>query len=153
MGSLYLNKGMTLKRTYGTGTCCLGLIFFYRRALLPEFLTRRVKRGRLLYLKGGWVPHGQFTCTTTSPLKLHLKRACWVKPGLGWEEEPLPNKEGVTEEILMGWVGWARGLYVLRFSYKAFNILQHFFKSSMNILFPKENHLCQAIQYLKSDTS
>ena len=28
--------------------------FFYRRALFPELLTKRVQRGKILYLHGGW---------------------------------------------------------------------------------------------------
>ena len=28
--------------------------FFYRRALFPELITRRVQRGKILYLHGGW---------------------------------------------------------------------------------------------------
>ena len=28
--------------------------FFYRRAVMPEIITRRVQRGGKLYLHGGW---------------------------------------------------------------------------------------------------
>ena len=34
-----------------------GLDFFYRRAVLPEFYTRRVQNGKKLYLHGGWLSH------------------------------------------------------------------------------------------------
>ena len=35
-------------------SCLPQLKFFYCRAVLPEFFTRRVKRGLKLYLHGGW---------------------------------------------------------------------------------------------------
>jgi len=37
------------------------LLYFYKRAFLPEVLTRRVKRGIPLYKDGGWVsfPHSK----------------------------------------------------------------------------------------------
>ena len=31
--------------------------YFYRRAFFPEMLTERVKRGKVLYLHGGWLPY------------------------------------------------------------------------------------------------
>ena len=34
-----------------------GLDFFYRRAVLPEFYTRRVQNEKKLYLHGGWLSH------------------------------------------------------------------------------------------------
>ena len=34
-----------------------GLEFFYRRAVLPEYFTRRVAAGKKLYLQGGWINH------------------------------------------------------------------------------------------------
>ena len=34
-----------------------GLDFFYRRAVLPEFYTRRVQNNKKLYLHGGWLSH------------------------------------------------------------------------------------------------
>ena len=34
-----------------------GLTFFYRRAVLLEFYTKRVKSGKKLYLHGGWFPY------------------------------------------------------------------------------------------------
>ena len=34
-----------------------GLDFFYRRAVLPEFYTRRVQNGKKLYLHGGWLSY------------------------------------------------------------------------------------------------
>ena len=34
-----------------------GLDFFYRRAVLPEYFTRRVARDKKLYLQDGWVNH------------------------------------------------------------------------------------------------
>ena len=48
--------------------------YFFKRALLPEMLTRRVHRGKLLYLHGGWIPYGNYTCTS-SGLKLTFHRA------------------------------------------------------------------------------
>ena len=47
--------------------------FFYRRAFLPELLTRRVQRGKLLYLHGGWLSYGQYSCLRTG-LKLRFLR-------------------------------------------------------------------------------
>ena len=46
---------------------------FYRRAFLPEILTRRVQRGKLLYLHGGWLSYGQYSCSRTG-LKLRFQR-------------------------------------------------------------------------------
>jgi len=34
--------------------------FFYRRALFPELITRRVQRGKILYLRGGWLPFSSY---------------------------------------------------------------------------------------------
>lgn len=48
--------------------------FFFRRAVLPELFTRRVQRGKLLYLHGGWLPYGQYYCSRNG-LKLKLQRA------------------------------------------------------------------------------
>ena len=47
--------------------------FFYRRAFLPEIITRRVQRGKLLYLHGGWLSYGQYSCSRTG-LKLRFQR-------------------------------------------------------------------------------
>ena len=47
--------------------------FFYRRAFLPEMLTRRVQRGKLLYLHSGWLSYGQYSCSRTG-LKLRFQR-------------------------------------------------------------------------------
>ena len=47
--------------------------FFYRRALFPELLTKRIQRGKLLYLHGGWLPYGQYSCTRTG-FKLRFVR-------------------------------------------------------------------------------
>lgn len=47
--------------------------YFYRRAFYPELLTRRVQRGKVLYLHGGWLPHGHFSCSRNG-LKLHIQR-------------------------------------------------------------------------------
>lgn len=33
---------------------------FYRRAFFPEMLTERVKRGKVLYLHGDWLPYGHY---------------------------------------------------------------------------------------------
>jgi len=32
--------------------------YFYQRAFFPEMLTEQVKRGKVLYLHGGWLPCG-----------------------------------------------------------------------------------------------
>ena len=50
------------------------LEYFFKRALFPEILTKRVERGKLLYLHGGWIPYGQYSCTV-SGLKLKFNRA------------------------------------------------------------------------------
>ena len=50
------------------------LEFFFKLAFFPEMVTKRVERGKLLYLHGGWVPYGQYTCTV-SGLKLRFHRA------------------------------------------------------------------------------
>ena len=50
------------------------LEYFFKRALFPELLTKRVERGKLLYLHGGWLPYGQYSCTV-SGLKLRFNRA------------------------------------------------------------------------------
>ena len=47
--------------------------YFYRRAFFPEMLTRRVQRGKVLYLHGGWLPYGQYSCSRNG-LKLLLQR-------------------------------------------------------------------------------
>lgn len=52
------------------------LEYFFKRALFPEILTKRVERGKLLYLHGGWIPYGQYSCTV-SGLKLRFNRAQW----------------------------------------------------------------------------
>ena len=36
--------------------------YFYRRAFFPEMLTEGVKRGKVLYLHGGWLPYGHYSC-------------------------------------------------------------------------------------------
>ena len=36
------------------------LEYFFKRALFPEMVTKRVQRGKLLYLHGGWAPYGQY---------------------------------------------------------------------------------------------
>ena len=46
----------------------------FKRALFPEILTKMVERGKLLYLHGGWIPYGQYSCTV-SGLKLKFNRA------------------------------------------------------------------------------
>ena len=50
------------------------LEYFFKRALFPEMLTKRVERGKLLYLHGGWQPYGQYSCTVNG-LKLRFNRA------------------------------------------------------------------------------
>ena len=50
------------------------LEYFFKRALFPEILTKMVERGKLLYLHGGWIPYGQYSCTV-SGLKLKFNRA------------------------------------------------------------------------------
>ena len=50
------------------------LEFFFKRALYPEMLTKRVERGKLLYLHGGWQPYGQYSCSANG-LKLRFSRA------------------------------------------------------------------------------
>lgn len=47
--------------------------FFYRRAFFPEMLTKRVQRGKLLYLHGGWLSYGQYSCSRTG-LRLRFQR-------------------------------------------------------------------------------
>ena len=47
------------------------LEFFFKRALYPEMLTKRVERGKLLYLHGGWQPYGQYSCSENG-LKLRF---------------------------------------------------------------------------------
>ena len=47
--------------------------YFYRRAFLPEMLTKRVQRGKVLYLHGGWLPYGQYLCSRDG-LMLHFQR-------------------------------------------------------------------------------
>jgi len=47
--------------------------YFYRRAFFPEMLTRPVQRGKVLYLHGGWLPYGQYSCSRNG-LKLRLRR-------------------------------------------------------------------------------
>ena len=48
--------------------------FFFKRALYPEMLTKRVERGKLLYFHGGWQPYGQYSCSANG-LKLRFSRA------------------------------------------------------------------------------
>ena len=50
------------------------LEFFFKRALYPEMLTKRVERGKLLYFHGGWQPYGQYSCSANG-LKLRFSRA------------------------------------------------------------------------------
>lgn len=47
--------------------------YFYRRAFFPEMLTRRVQRGKVPHLHGGWLPYGQYSCSRNG-LKLLLQR-------------------------------------------------------------------------------
>lgn len=47
--------------------------FFYRCALFPEIIIRRVQRGKILYLHGDWLPYGQYCCTSTG-LKMRFQR-------------------------------------------------------------------------------
>ena len=47
--------------------------YFYRRAFLPEMLTKRVQPGKVLYLHGGWLPYGQYS-SSRDRLKLHFHR-------------------------------------------------------------------------------
>ena len=47
--------------------------YFYRRAFFPEMHTKRVQRGKVLYLHGGWLPYGQYSCSRDG-LMLHFKR-------------------------------------------------------------------------------
>lgn len=37
------------------------IYFFYRGALFPEILTKRVQRGKPLYIHGGWLAYGQYS--------------------------------------------------------------------------------------------
>ena len=46
----------------------------FSKGHFPEILTERVERGKLLYLHGGWIPYGQYSCTV-SGLKLRFNRA------------------------------------------------------------------------------
>lgn len=48
--------------------------YFFKKAFFPEMLTRRVQRGKLLYLHGGWIPYGHYSCSL-SGLKLTFQRA------------------------------------------------------------------------------
>ena len=50
--------------------------YFFKRAFFPEMLNRRVQRGKLLYIHGGWIPYGNYSCTSNG-LKLTLQRAHW----------------------------------------------------------------------------
>ena len=52
------------------------LEYFFKRALFSEILiiTKRVERGKLLYLHGGWILNGQYS-RTVSGLKLKFNRA------------------------------------------------------------------------------
>jgi len=47
--------------------------YLHRRAFFPEMLTRRVQRGKVRYLHGGWLPYGQYSCSRNG-LKLLLQR-------------------------------------------------------------------------------
>jgi len=42
------------------------LVYFYKRAFLPEVLTRRVKRGLPLYNHGDWINYKQHKKTRSS---------------------------------------------------------------------------------------
>jgi len=48
--------------------------YFFKRAFFPEMLTRRLQRGKLLYIHGGWIPYENYSCTS-SGLKLTFQRA------------------------------------------------------------------------------
>lgn len=48
--------------------------YFYQRAFFPEMITERVKRRKVLYLHGGWLPYGHYTCSRNG-LKLKLQRS------------------------------------------------------------------------------
>ena len=50
------------------------LEYFFKRALFPEIPTKRVERGKLLNLHGGWLPYGQYSCSVNG-LKLSFSRA------------------------------------------------------------------------------
>ena len=71
------DKPLFLENIYSDNTwssdCLPKIDFFYRRALFPELLTKRVQRGKLLYLHGGWQPFGHYSCSRTG-LKLRFER-------------------------------------------------------------------------------
>ena len=71
------DKPLFLENIYSDNTWSSGCLpkidFFYRRALFPELLTKRVQRGKLLYLHGGWQPFGHYSCSRTG-LKLRFER-------------------------------------------------------------------------------
>ena len=48
--------------------------YFFKKTFFPEMLTRRVQRGKLLYIHGGWIPYGHYSCSL-SGLKLTFQRA------------------------------------------------------------------------------
>ncbi|XP_078372649.1 uncharacterized protein LOC144656291 [Oculina patagonica] len=50
------------------------LEYFFKRAFFPEMLTKRVERGKLLYLHGGWIPFGHYSCSANG-LKLRFSRS------------------------------------------------------------------------------
>ena len=54
----------------------LRLEYFFKIALFPEMLTKRVERGKPLYLHGGWQPYGQYSCSVNG-LTLSFSRAQW----------------------------------------------------------------------------
>ena len=35
--------------------------YFYRRDFFPKMLTKRVRRGKALYLRGDWLPYGHYS--------------------------------------------------------------------------------------------
>jgi len=46
--------------------------YFHRRAFFP-MVTKRVQQGKVLYLHGGWLPYGQYSCSRNGS-KLHFRR-------------------------------------------------------------------------------
>ena len=69
-----LRENIFFERSHWNQELLPKLEYFFKRALFPEMVTKRVQRGKLLYLHGGWAPYGQYPCTAKG-LKLTFKRA------------------------------------------------------------------------------
>ena len=72
------DKRLFIENIFFDGSCwqkyLLKIDYFFKRAFSPEMLTRRVQRGKLLYIHGGWIPYGNYSCTSNG-LKLTFLRA------------------------------------------------------------------------------